>query len=311
VHWLKRSLFLLLLLSLGCSAQTSTSGSGLSPDAEARIKRLVRNHKHLKEEVTITLGPRKPSQFAGYDELTITMSLGKQSLVEEYYITKDGEKLLQITELKDPMASINTSGRPVRGGNNAKVTMVVYDDFQCPYCRMYYQTLFGTVMKDYGDKVKVVYKDFPLETIHPWAAHAAIDSECLASQNPAAYWDFSDYVHANQQAITSAGGPAERAAALDKLTLDLGQKYKLNDTQLQACVNKQDRTQLDASIKEGDQMDFEGTPAIFVNGQKLEGAIPANVMRKVLDAALTQAGVAPPVHPTTSADTAAGQQPSK
>src|SRR5262249_40492669 len=92
VRFSKQLLFVscLLLLSLGCSAQsnTSSSSSGLSSDAEMRIQRLIRNHKHLKEEVTLKLGTRKPSQFPGYDELPVTMSLGKNSLTENYLVSK-------------------------------------------------------------------------------------------------------------------------------------------------------------------------------------------------------------------------------
>ena len=269
------------------------AGTG-SADNDMRIKRMIRTSRHLRDDVEITLGQRKPSHFGDYDELLVTLSKGDYKKVEVYYISRDGLKLAQITPVLDPMSDINLAGRPVRGNAKAKVTVVVYDDFQCPYCRMYYQTLFGEVFKDYADRVKVVFKDYPLSAIHPWASHAAVDSECLAAQSGPAYWDYSDYVHNNQQTISAAGNLAAQHAALDKLTSDLGQKYKVDAAQLQACVKKQDHTQLDASIKEGDEMGIDGTPLIFVNGDKREGAVDAAEMRRVNDSALRDAGEKPP-----------------
>jgi protein-disulfide isomerase len=302
--WKRFSLALALSLSLGCAAQSAApskpaatnSQSATSGDSEdaMRIKRQIRNSRHLRDDVDIILGARKPSPYGDYDELPVTLSKGEFKKQEVYYISKDGQRLAQIIPVPaDPMSTISLAGRPVRGNAGSKVMVVVYDDFQCPYCRMYYQTLFGDVFKDYADRVKVVFKDYPLTAIHPWATRAAIDSECLAAQNGTAYWDFSDYVHGNQQAISGAGNLLAQQAALDKLTTEMAQKHKLDATQLQACVKKQDRAQLDASVREGDALGVEGTPAIFVNGDKREGAIDAGEMRRMLDAALRDAGQSP------------------
>jgi protein-disulfide isomerase len=284
------SLALMLLLCLGCSAQSAAPNSA---DNDARIKRLIRTSRHLRDDVTITLGQRKPKP-GDYDELPVTLSKGEFKKEEVYYISHDGVKLAQIIPVPDPMTDINLAGRPVRGNANAKVTVVVYDDFQCPYCRMYYQTLFGDVFKDYQDRVKVVFKDYPLFSIHPWAGRAAIDSECLAAQSGAAYWDFSDYVHNNQGTINSSGNLAAQQAAVDKLTTTYGEKHKVDVAKLQACVQKQDKTQLDASVQEGEALGIDGTPLIFVNGDKRDGAIDAGEMRRMLDVALRDAGQQPP-----------------
>src|ERR1051326_8909216 len=98
---------------------------------------------------------------------------------------------------------LSSSHRTVRGTKNAKVVAVNYDDFECPYCSRMHQTLFPQLLKEYGDKIEFVYKDFPLSEIHPWAMHAAVNANCLASQNNDAYWDFADYMHNNQREINS------------------------------------------------------------------------------------------------------------
>ncbi len=123
------------------------------------------------------------------------------------------------------MAKIDLNGRPVRGNKDAKVTVVVYDDFQCPYCSRLHQTL-NDVLKTYGDQIKVVYKDFPLLEIHPWAERAAIDSGCLAKQSAGAYWDFADYVHANGHQIQGEKRPVDaQLSELDRITMDVGKRH--------------------------------------------------------------------------------------
>src|SRR2546423_1321994 len=85
-----------------------------------------------------------------------------------------------------------------------------------------------------GERVEFVYKDFPLSEIHPWAMHAAVNANCLATQNNDAYWDFADYVHSNQKEFNSQKGDAAQYGALDHLTLEQGQKHSVDITKLQA-----------------------------------------------------------------------------
>jgi protein-disulfide isomerase len=119
--------------------------------------------------------------------------------------------------------------------------------------------------------------------------HAAIDANCLGEQNGSAYWDFADYVHANQKAI--AGRSAQEAFNnLDNAAGDQATKYHLDTAKVQACVKKQDDTAVRASMAEGDKLGVDSTPTLFVNGEKLSGAIPEDQMRAVIDRALTEAG---------------------
>jgi protein-disulfide isomerase len=158
-----------------------------------------------------------------------------------------------------------------------------------------HSALFPT-FEEYGDRVLFIYKDYPLDEIHPWAIHAAVNANCLAAQNNDAYWDFADYVHDNQKEINGAKGLTNQFADLDKLTLLQGQKHNLDPTKLQACVKAQDDKAVRESQKEGDKVGVSATPAMFVNGQKIDGAVPIEEVRAVLDSALRDAGVAVPEH---------------
>ena len=129
---------------------------------------------------------------------------------------------------------------------------VNYDDFECPFCSRMHQTLFPTLLKEYGDRVVFIYKDFPLAEIHPWATHAAVNANCLAAQNPDAYWDFADYMHANQKEVNSEKSHDGQFAALDRMAMAQGQKHNLDAAKLQACIKAQQDDRIKASVHEGE-----------------------------------------------------------
>ncbi|HTR27039.1 MAG TPA: thioredoxin domain-containing protein [Terriglobales bacterium] len=320
----RRAFIVLLAICLGCSAQAPPSGAaaksapassvstslGPVPSGELalQIERQVRVHYSLPPDVKLALSGLRASDFANYDELTITFVSEDKKQPYDFLLSRDHKTLVRITKMdlsKDPyletMKKIDWSGRPTRGNKNAKVVMVSYDDFECPFCSRMHATLFPEIYKEYGDRVLIVYKDYPLEEIHPWAVHAAIDANCLAAQSPDAYWEYADYLHANQRAVSAKGRDGENAE-LDRLAEGQGRTHGVDNTKLQACLKAQDDKAVRASLKEGDELGVNATPAVFVNGQKLDGAVPVEQVREVLDQALRDAGVDPPKHRPASAD---------
>jgi protein-disulfide isomerase len=256
--------------------------------------------------VKVVIGPLRASDFANYDAVTITFVSSTKKQDFEFLLARDHKTLIRMTKFdlaSDPyaeiMKKIDINGRPTRGNKDAKVILVSYDDFECPFCSRMHQTLFPGLLKEYGDRVLFVYKDFPLEEIHPWAVHAAVDANCLLAESNDAYWDYADYLHANQHAIS--GGRDGQNAELDKLALSQAEKLNLDVPKLQACLKAQDEKAVRASIKDGDALGLEATPTLFVNGQKLDGAVPSDEVRLALDQALKDAGVAPPEHKPASA----------
>jgi protein-disulfide isomerase len=199
------------------------------------------------------------------------------------------------------MSKIDTKDRPTRGNKDAKVVAVNYDDFQCPFCSRMHQELFPTIFNEYRDRVLFVYKDFPLIEIHPWAVHAAVDANCLAAQNNDAYWDFADFMHSNQKSINDQpGGMDARFALLDRIAMEQGQRRNLDLGKLTACIKAQDDSAVKASLDEAKALGVEATPTLFVNGEKVDGALPLPQLRAVFDRALKEAGSAPPPKSTAS-----------
>jgi protein-disulfide isomerase len=308
----RRVLFLLLLLGLGCSAQSAP------PNVARLVERQVRSHYSIGADIKISVGPLRPSQFPNYDGLTVTIENGGKKQDLEFLLSKDNKTLVLWTPLdltRDPFAEImkkiTISERPTRGNKDAKVVAVNYDDFECPFCARLHQTLFPAIFKEYGDRVLFIYKDYPLEEIHPWAVHAAVDANCLAAQNNDAYWDFADYLHANQHSISAEKTREAWNTALDRLATQQGEKYHLDAAKLQSCVKAQDDKAVQASVHEANDLAVNATPTLFVNGQKLEGAVPIDQLRAVLDRALQDAGVAPPGHKTTGEAQPPPVKPSK
>jgi protein-disulfide isomerase len=310
VTLLRRAIFVLLLVCLGCSAQSAP------PEVARRIERQVRVFYNIPPNVKINLSALKPSEFPNYDALTISFDGGEKKKEYGFLLSEDGKTLIRMTKLdltKDPFAEvmkkIDVSNRPTRGDSKAKVVAVNYDDFECPYCSRMHQTLFPQLLKEYGDRVTFIYKDFPLAEIHPWATHAAVNANCLAAQNRDAYWDFADYIHANQAEVNSEKSHERQLAALDRIALAQGQKHSLDGTKLQACIKAQQDDTVKASVREGEALGVEATPTMFVNGEKVDGALPIGELRAVLDRALVEAGIPAPAHPVAASTGASPSQP--
>lgn len=295
---IRRSCVLLLLICLGCVAQSAP------PDIARKVEHQVRSYYNLPAEVRVIVGSITPStDWPGYDTVSVTIDGEKKKQDFKFLLSKDRSTMLRVTKFdltKDPfadlMSKIDVAGRPVRGAKSAKVVVVNFDDFECPYCSRMHQVLFPEILKEYGDRVTFVYKDYPLAEIHPWAIHAAVDANCLATQNPDAYWDFADYIHANKREVDSQNTPAARFDAIDKMTILQGQKHNLDAGKLQACVKAQDENEVRASMKEADDIGVSATPTLFINGQKIDGVVPLSDLRAALDTALKDAGEPVPEH---------------
>jgi protein-disulfide isomerase len=144
--------------------------------------------------------------------------------------------------------------------------------------------------------VTFVYKDYPLTEIHAWAVHAAVDAGCLAAQKGDAFWDFADYIHANKQVIDNEKTLPARLDAVDKMAMLQGQRHNADVVQLQSCLKAQNEDAVRASMKEADAIGVNATPTLFINGQKIDGAVPIAEIRAALDSALRDAGQPVPAH---------------
>jgi protein-disulfide isomerase len=286
-------------MAVGCKAQPApTPQAATDLSLNRRIEIMVRSQYNLPPEISVAIGARKPGQIPGYDELPVTLARGSKTQVVDFLISADGKTLAHLEKydlLNDPIFSINVAGRPIRGNPTAKVTVISFDDLECPFCSQMHQTLFPATMERYKGIVRFIYMDNPLVEIHPWAMHAAVNANCLAAQNGEAYWAYVDYIHSHGQEVTGEDRSlAKSNDALNRIARQMATLDKLDSSALDACLTRQDETPVRNSMKIAESLRIEGAPALFVEGERVSGAQPQNQVWMAIDRALRAAGVEPP-----------------
>jgi protein-disulfide isomerase len=171
--------------------------------------------------------------------------------------------------------SLNLNGTPVKGAQTAKVTLVEFSDFQCPFCKRVGPTL-EQIEKTYGDKVRIAFKHLPLP-MHPQAESAARAAEAAHRQGK--FWEMHDKLFADQQGLSEAA--YEKHAK--ELGLDL-ERFKKD------YASPEVKARVDADMREANQLGVNGTPGFFVNGRFLSGAQPFEAFKTLIDQELAQAG---------------------
>jgi protein-disulfide isomerase len=307
---------LLAALTACCQAQDRSDSPPVSQNSQLnrRIEVLVRSQFEIPSEVSVSIGTPAKSDFSGYENLPITFSGKGQSTTVIFLLSNDSTTIVRLEKFDishDPADRVPTQGRPVRGNPNAKVTIVGFDDLECPFCAQMHAELFPATAERYKGLVKFVYKDYPLVQIHPWAMHAAVDANCLAEESGAAYWDFVDYAHAHATEITGPAHDVKRSLdALDNQAREEAKRSNLNLTGLASCIAKQDESAIRAEVNQGDALGVNGvTPTVFINGERLTGALPSQTIWMAIDRALKAAGVQPPPEAGADAPTSTTDKP--
>jgi len=165
--------------------------------------------------------------------------------------------------------TIDIAGAPFKGPENAPVTLVEFSDFHCPFCRRVKPTL-AELLARYPDKIKLVYKDLPLDSLHPAARSAAEAARCAHDQGK--FWPFHDKVYER----APDASPATLKAIATEVGLDLGA--------FDECVaTGRHRDTVRRSVAEAEGFGATGTPAFFVNGRLVAGALPLEQFTRVID----------------------------
>jgi protein-disulfide isomerase len=237
---------------------------------ESRVEQYLRNLYAWGPNYKVKVGPTKPSPLADLLEVPVTVSMGEQSDTAVVYVSKTGNFLLrgELTDMSvDPFAAtqskLHIDGSPSMGPENAPITLIEFADFECPSCRQ-----LDLVLRDLlprHPEVRLVFKDFPLTEIHPWAMTAAIAARCAFQQSPTAFWKMHDAIYDAQDVISPSN-------VWDKMQ-DLATQQSLNADAYKACaINPETAAQINSTIAEGHQVAVTGTPTTFINGRRVVGA---------------------------------------
>ena len=213
------------------------------------------------------------SSIPGFSRITAHLSLGAEKFDRVYYLTPDGEHLvngpiwdLNHSPFEDNLTQLPTDGYSF-GPAKAKVTIVVFSDFECPYGKQFATTIRQNVVKKYPNDVRVIFKDFPLTSIHPWAHSAAEAARCLGEQKPEAFWAFHDWIFEHQTEV-NAGNLREK-------TLGVAKTQQLDEPRAAACIDTHATSAaVDESLKAARALQVDLTPTLFINGRMQTGALP-------------------------------------
>jgi protein-disulfide isomerase len=266
------------LLAQAVPAQQAKPTTGAAPPAastpaQKSIEAYLRHLYAFGSDVAIVVGPLKETPIEGLMIVDIDVTIGENKEAAKFYVSKDGKFLFrgELSDMtKDPLAenraNIQMNDAPSMGDAKAPVTLVEYSDFECPVCRNLHDVLRG-MLTNYAGKVRIVFKDFPIEQIHPWARAAAIAGRCAYQQDPKAFWKMYDFIYDNQELISAANAWTKMADYAGQSGLDaVVFKSCMASTEAGAAVN--------ASRANGQKLEVNSTPTVFVNGRRLVGADP-------------------------------------
>lgn len=217
------------------------------------------------------LNPQVMEKIKGF----LTMQK-RESAIENWLGSKVGKKPINIyfTKPKRPTFKVDVGNAPLIGGKNAKVTIVEFSDFQCPYCAEGSKVL-QKLKKKYGSKIKVAMKQFPLP-FHTQAKKASSAALCLNEQGSDKFWKMHDALFADQSKLK----PEDLKA--------MAKNFGANMEKFDKCFSAgKYLDQIEKDIAQGKSLGVKSTPTFFVNGQLVRGALPVEDFSEIIDQELS------------------------
>ncbi|GIW40868.1 MAG: hypothetical protein KatS3mg076_1445 [Candidatus Binatia bacterium] len=252
-----------------------------------QILKYYRKKNNLSPAVPLSVKNVQDAPIAGAKQGIIQVGNPPRTREETFLVSADGRYVvfgevedLTVDPFKKVMEKISLDGEPMKGNKKAKVTIVEYSDFQCPFCARGYNTIEKQVLPEYGDKVRFVYKHFPLN-FHPWAEPAAVAVECAGRQSEEAYWKLYSFYFEHQKEITPANLKEKSLEALGD-SVDKAKFEKCFD-------NRETLEQVRAEMAEGQSVGIRGTPGFIINGRLVSGAQPYETFKSIIEDELQSA----------------------
>ena len=175
------------------------------------------------------------------------------------------------------IVDVSVEGRPFKGPEDAKVTILEFTDFECSFCAQFYHETYKPLVARYGDRVRFVTRNFPIAQIHPHAEKAAEAAECAGDQSR--YWSYHDMLFEHQEALD------------EESLLRYGSDLGLDVAQFGECLSSGEkaeviRTDMEAAFSYG----VEGSPTFFINGLRIEGVVPFETLEQLVEQAEKESG---------------------
>src|SRR5215472_9074958 len=273
-----------LLTFLGALLLVSADIPQKSAFDKPTLEAYVRHLFLISPQVAVAVGDPKPSDLPGFKEVKIRLSQGPQYQDVALFVSNDGKKIVQGSffdiannPFKPEIDKIHTQFQPSLGTAGAPVVIVVFSDLQCPHCKGEAEMLRQNLIQNYPKDVRLYFKDFPIESLHPWAKAAAMAGRCIFGQSNDAFWAYHDWVFGHQESFTPT--------TLNQQILDWAKDQKgLDAAKLGACIDKKtSEPEVDAEMKEARDLEVNGTPTMFINGRRISQTIDWANLKNIID----------------------------
>jgi protein-disulfide isomerase len=280
---MRRFPIFVLALSGLCAlfAQHATPSKKTAFD-KSQFESYIRQVELLPEALQMSVGDPKPSAFPGWKEVPVDVTTQNGLVPLHYFVSNDGQLIVKgaIFDVnKNPfqpeLDKLKTDLQPSFGPAGAPVVMVVFSDFQCPNCKEEAKILRDNIQKTFPKEVRVYFKDFPLEQMHPWAKASAMAGRCVFRQNAPAFWDYFDWIYEHQSEILPDN--------LKTKVLGWAQTKSLDLDKLGQCIDsKATEKEVDREVAEGRSVQVNGTPTTFINGRGISGTVPWPKLEQII-----------------------------
>jgi protein-disulfide isomerase len=259
-----------LLLSLAAFGQAGRPAAAPTLD-KTKLEAYLRHVEVWVPQIAVKIDDPKPApDLPGFNIVAVHLTYNKDAIDQNYYVSNDGQKILkgQVWDLsKSPFQAaldkIKTDNQPSFGAKaGAPVSLVVFGDFECPYCKEEAGVLRQNVPANFADKVRVYFMDYPLESLHPWARSAAVAGRCVYRQSEDAFWKYHDWIYETQPEVTVDNYNAK--------LMEWAGKNGVDSVQLGRCIeSKATEPEVERTKAMARSVDVDGTPTLFLNGRKL------------------------------------------
>ena len=276
------SLAATLTLALALPAQNTVKKNAFD---KAWLETYVRHLWVLNPEYSVSISDPNPSaDLPELKEITVKVSQGPASQHVVLLVTSDGSKIIEgsvygvgANPYKSNLDKLKTQFQPSLGTPGAPVVLVEFSDMQCPHCKEEAKTIRENLIQIYPKQVRLYFKDFPLTSIHPWAKAAAMAGRCVFHNNASSFWDYHDWIFAQQDAITPEN-------LRDKVMEWAKGQKDIDSLQLSRCIDdKATEKEVEASAEEAVALQVDGTPTMFINGRRLPAGPDWNTLKRVID----------------------------
>jgi len=259
-----------LLLCLSALAQTRTTASKPSLD-KPKLEAYLRYLELWVPDVNVKIDDPQPvAGVPGFNTVGVHLSYKQASMDLKYYVSDDGTRVfkgdvydLTKSPFQTALDTLKTDQQPsYNGSDKSSVNLMVFGDFQCPFCKAEATALRQQVPAAFAGKVRVYFMDFPLDSIHPWARPASIAGRCVLRQSSDNFWKYHDWIYDIQGDVT--------ADNFNTKLMEWAGKNGVDSVQLGRCMDsKATEAEVNRTVQMGQSLGVDATPTLYLNGRKL------------------------------------------